>query len=241
MQVEKISNTQIRFIFNSHDLAMRNMNIENVGQKGFFSSGHNLLQEIATYVQSDPDFVGPPQSLMFEASLDGNNGIVVLVTKVQSDTMSDCENNIAQALRSLYEHADAYAGGFANGDSYSQRPTGRGRRTSNYTATRETNAQKLAVYEFENFDILVDAIVQIPATHYLNSSLYKLDGKYFLAIESRRHTSGIANSERYAYVLREYAKKVQMPLGKLNERAELLLKNTAIAKLHKYADSTQNE
>jgi len=81
MKVERVSDTQMRFIFMPQDLAARNMSMSDVVAPQP-NRPHGLFQEITGILQTEYGFASFGTPLMFEATVASDQSLSILVTKM---------------------------------------------------------------------------------------------------------------------------------------------------------------
>jgi len=242
MQVEKLSNTQIRFLFTNDDLQARNINVQDMVTNASPNAGQ-LFQEITTYVQSDPDFFGANGSLMFEASFASDNSLSVLVTKLNPDTAGQYGNIQGMMGGIAQSFANHMPNGFNhNGQQYNAVPPqnwGNQHRHPHPQHRRpKQHRSKVAgsgyiMYAFDNFDIMAKAAAHVPSSYGGASHVCKLDGKYMLMLQN--NTSH--NIGKFMAQLSEFGQKQPpnpLAVSQLQEHGEVVILNGAVEKLKVY-------
>jgi negative regulator of genetic competence, sporulation and motility len=250
MRVERISNTQIRFIFMAQDLAERDININDF-LTHTTNKTHVLFQEITSMLQDEYEFAAVGTPLIFEASMT-HDSLSVLVTKIGensknsesgitgfqniiNDLMSKFgqndlgDNNLELVSASLYPNSIYKSGKIPA----HMRPNGN---VKPRVHKKKPNPESgYTVFAFDNFDTLAAAAARVNENYKGRSHVYKLNGKFNLVLQN----FGIADysTKKFETQLSEFGQKqAASPLiyNKMLEHGEVIIAEDAICKLKEY-------
>lgn len=208
MKIEKISNTQVKFLLTGKDLLERGIN------KNDFHLGSdkikNLIKEITEQAAMtcgfEPDEHGATP-IMIEAAPFENDGILIIVSKVNDDfNIKEKFNGIPETIGERhYIQSDI-----------SEAP---------YTSMDSGN---IAVYSFDNLDRVERACKSAIQYYSGNSSLYKLNNRFYLLLLN--DSINITSYESFDILMNEFGQKHISNLitkGYLSEYGEIIIENNA--------------
>lgn len=208
MKIEKISNTQVKFLLTGKDLLERGIN------KNDFHLGSdkikNLIKEIteqaALTCGFEPDEHGATP-IMIEAAPFENDGILIIVSKVNNSyDIKEKFNAIPETLSERH---------YIQGDI----------KESPFTITDKSN---IAVYSFDSIDG-VERACKAGAEYYKGAgSLYKLNNRFYLLLLS--DNINITSYESFDILMNEFGQKHISNLiskGYLSEYGEIIIENNA--------------
>lgn len=212
MKIEKISESQIKFILTQSDLSERNIKIEDLTSPS--EKTQALFRDIMEQAMEEYGFSSENTPLMVEAVPVGLDGIMIIVTKI--DSTDDSENKFKLVSQT--------------------KEMRRFKKKSITNFESETKSEKnIRIFSFEKLDDVIDVAIRISHYYHGNNSLYKYQNKYFLLIQNDM-TSDHLNTDDLEMILNEYGQKhISNILSKyyLLEHGEVILKTSAIKTLAK--------
>ena len=209
MKIEKISNTQMRFVLMTQDLEDRDIKITELSYAS--DKTQQLFREIMQLVQDEQEFTSENTPLMFEAMRMGVDGLVVVVTKISEgldaekkfSLIPQAKNECRYKRNDMIETSDTQ-----DEDSYS-------------------------VFSFADIDIMAAAADRLH--FYGPSQVYKMDGQYFLLLQNE--TKDLLTTGEMEAILYEFGRKhISNTISQnyLAERGEIIISEDAITKLRGY-------
>ena len=242
MKIEKVSENQIKFVLTNEDLRMRNMKLDELAYGS--EKTQELFREITERACNEYGFnTSGNVPLVIEAIPMNSGSIMIVMTKVASPEYfgeSPGFNDLADGREMPSPFKDAYN---ALNRSAPARGMPRKRRNDKQTAGSErsgaesTPIPKQSVFAFNSFDLVVQAALRLAGNMQNNTILYKLRGKYYLAIEN----ASPLTSANHEIVLQEYGTKLGSPDASkeismmfLAEHGEIIIKRNAIRILAAY-------
>ena len=211
MRIERISETQVKFILSKSDLEERNIKVNELAYGS--EKTHRLFQEMMRQAQAECNFESDNTPLMVEAMPVGQNHVVIVVTKI-SDSMEE-----ERPLNLLPCEGDKFkTHGLQEPITYPDQQT-----------------ETIAIFSFNNMDEAVQASKRLHDYFMGQSRLYKSNNRYFLVIQEESSAAyALYEAET---VLHEYGEKhLSNNLSEpyLHEHAELLIDQQAIEKMAWY-------
>ena len=212
MKIEKISETQVKFILSKTDLEERNIKINELAYGS--EKTHRLFQEMMRQAHLECNFESENTPLMVEAMPVGRSHVVIVVTKISDNTEEEHPLNLFPQ---------------AHGNSHFK--------THGLKEPETSVRQKdsLAIFSFNKLDDTTFAAKRLHDYFMGQSRLYKCDNRYYLVVQEDACAAyALIEVET---VLHEYGEKhVSNDLSEvyLAEHGELLIKNQAIEKLAWY-------
>ena len=211
MKIEKISNTQMRFVLMTQDLEDRDIKITELSYAS--DKTQQLFREIMQLVQDEQEFTSENAPLMFEAMRMGVDGLVVVVTKISEGLDAEKKFNLIPQAKNecRYKRNDVIEeSSIQDEDSYS-------------------------VFSFADLDIMAAAADRL-CTHFSGpSQAYKMGGRYFLLLQNE--TKDFFTTGEMEAILYEFGQKhISNTISQnyLAERGEAIISENAIAKLRSY-------
>lgn len=207
MKIEKISDTQIKFILSKTDLEDRNIKLEELTNPN--DKTQDLFRDIMEQALEECNFSSENAPLMVEAMPVASDGIMIIVTKLTD------KDSVENKLTLLSQNKEV-------------------RRFKRKTISAEEQPARgeeiLAIYSFETLDDVIDVSIRLNECYHGASTVYKYSGKYYLLLQNDecRNKNDFAHLE---YILSEYGQKhVSTPLSKyyLLEHGELIIQSPAI-------------
>lgn len=206
MRIEKINENQIKFILSKTDLNERSIKIEELVIPNYKTQ--KLFKDIMDKALEEYGFESADTPLMVEAMPSSSDGIMIIVTR----------------LRDIPGGQGGYK---ALADARNLRKF-KSKGINRFTAENETETEyDIMVHSFDKLDDVINLCIRIAPNYNGPSSLYKLDGRYFLVMESNKDLE---------IILGDYATKhIGSSLSKyyLKEHGETIAATAAIQKLAK--------
>lgn len=210
MRIERISDKQMKFVLMADDLRERDICIGDLSYGS--EKTQQLFREITGIVQEEDGFAQGETPLMLEAMKQGLDSLIVIVTKIDGDTMQN-ENNF-----SLIPSAKREC---------------RFKRRGRYAKTLDTpNEISYSIFSFESFDILAAAVIRLPQNYKGKSQVHKHAGLYYLALTNE--TEDTSTTQSMEAVLYEFGRKhisCDISHSYLLERGEAIIADNAVEKL----------
>jgi len=211
MKIERISETQMKFILMHTDLEERDIKINELSHSS--DKTQRLFKEIIQLAQDEGAFTSESTPYKIEAMRVGVDSLAVMVTKLDAD---DFEKH------------------------YNLEPAAKGRcryKRNDYIDQPEYPGEDShSVFSFGSLDMAATACEAICLVFYGESRLYKLDGRYCLWLlnetEDDRTTSDLEA------ILQEFGQKhVSNAISKqyLAEHGEVIIAEDAVGKLGLYS------
>ena len=206
MRIEKISETQVKFILSKSDLAEHDVKLNELAYGS--EKIHRLFQEMMKRANSVFDFKTDNAPLMVEAMPVGTSHVVIVVTKVAEEKdAADLPNNM------------------------NQDPSGY--KTHGMTDNATYELDNLSIFSFSTLDDATMAAKRLQDYFIGQSCLYKCDDRYFLTINDEIDFAlfeiELALSE---YGERHISNDISVSY--LTEHGELIISQQAVEKLAHY-------
>jgi len=217
LEIERVSDNQIKFILTKHDLRERNINI---GELAYGSEKtQELFREMMLQALVEHDFQTENTPLMIEAIPISQESIIIVVTKVTSADEIEDKFNFLRGAREVQTI---------------QRP----RRKSKNFPRHKPNLQNdhILIYSFDSLDTLTGLSVRLFNSFLGESIVYKYKNRYYLVLENDNAIQQNIYTDIEG-VLSEYGQKhVSTVVSKhfLIEHGEIIIKSNAIALLTEY-------
>lgn len=212
MKIEKVSDTQLKLTLTKADLAERDIQLEDLIRPG--EKTQQLFRDLMEQVMEECDFVTENTPLMVEAVPVGLDGIMIIVTKVDSK-----DKQKGDTVLDLFSQA---------------KDLRRFKKKSLSTEESETKSDSdILVYSFAQLDDVIDVSMRLDTHFRGDSSLYKNEGRYFLVLQGNTYTAE-ETLDDLEVLLDEYGERhVSTPLAKyfLNEHGDVLIADHAVSAL----------
>ena len=212
MKIEKISETQVKFVLSKTDLEERNIKINELAYGS--EKTHRLFQEMMRQAHMECNFESENTPLMVEAMPVGRSHVVIVVTKI-SDTIEE------EKPLNLFPQAHGNDMFKTHG---LQEPV-----------QDVQQVESLAIFSFNQLDDATLAAKRLHDYFMGQSRLYKCESRYFLVVQEDAHAAyALFEAET---VLHEYGEKhVSSGLSEnyLAEHGELMIEHQAVEKLAWY-------
>jgi len=245
MNVERLNDNQIRFVFHAQELAARDISMNDILTRST-DKAQGLFQEITALLQNEFAFSVAGTPLVFEAAV-SQDGLSILVTKVTDQNgmgptggfgfpgMQGMINNVISQISK---------GGYA--------PVGPNQPPHGMPAPQGSNVHPqhppgnlppapesgYAVYSFENLDMLAAATARIGTSYCGNSHVYKMDGKYFLILQDEGKS--VKSTKRFDVMLSELGQREissSLSYNRMLEYGEVVVAEDAVGKMRIYSNS----
>ncbi|HAN10784.1 MAG TPA: hypothetical protein DCP90_09275 [Clostridiales bacterium] len=205
MKIEKINDSQIKFILSKTDLKSRNIELSDLAYGS--EKTQQLFHDIIQKAFEDYNFNTSNTPTMIEAIPVSKTSIMIVVTKIKNPL------EIEEKISSIY---------------HNQAPLVK----SNSTVFKSINSI-LSIYCFKTLDDIINMITKISnRISDVSSSLYKYDCEYYLVFYVNSNNDAINNLD---YIISEYTDKCvtnnKLFISHLSEHGELLIGDMAVQKL----------
>ena len=211
MRIERISETQMKFVLMNHDLEERDISINELSHSS--DKTQELFREIMQLAQDEGAFSPEHSPFMIEAMRVGADSLAIIVTKMDAAELERRFSLIpATKGRCRFKRK-----GFIHQPDY-------------------PGEESQMVFSFTSLDIAATAAAAINMVFSGESQLYKHDGQYFLWMQNE--TEDDRPSSELEAILLEFGKKhMTNGLGRqfLAEHGEAVITEDAVGKLNVYA------
>jgi len=212
VKIEKISDTQIKFVLNKSDLSDRNIKLSELAYGS--EKTQELFHEMMDQAFIEYGFKSENAPLMIEAIPVTLDSIIVLVTKVSHNKDKDMMNRLNL---------------FSNNESTPKNNVLNNNLNNSLNNIMNTNPKSdILIYSFKSLEDITSISIIMKNYFKGSSSVYKDNGIYFLILEDLHSTKIDLNN-----ILGEYAKKHISTLKSkyyLIEHGEVIIKESAIEK-----------
>jgi len=210
MRIERISETQMKFVLMSYDLVERDINISELSHSS--EKTQELFREIMQLAQEEGSFSSEHTPFLIEAMREGVDSLTVMVTKMDAADLERRFSLIPAAKGSCRFKRN----GFIEQPEY-------------------TSEDSQIVFSFEGLDMVAAAADAICTIFDGESQLYKLNGQFFLWIQNE--TEDDRTTGDLETILLEFGQKhASNGLGQqyMAEHGEVVIASDAIGKLSLY-------
>ena len=211
MKIERISETQVKFVLSKSDLEERNIKMNELAYGS--EKTHRLFQEMMRQAHMECNFESDNTPLMVEAMPVGKSHVVIVVTKISDSCEDEKPLSLLPAAHGKFKTHDL------------QEPA----------AEPLQQTELMAVFSFIQMDDSVLAAKRLQDYFMGQSRLYKCDNRYFLVIQEDSNAA-YALHEAEA-VLHEYGEKhvaSRLSENYLLEHGELMIAQQAVEKMAWY-------
>lgn len=215
MKIEKINDSQMKFILNHSDLEDRGIRFVELEYGS--DKTRELFKEMIEQANIEYDFEPDDSPLMVEAIPITSDSIMVIVTKMSCLEDLDIKLN-------LFASAGIHNLQFNRDDTHSHNQYQRSETTISHKA--RPRSSNIAIYVFNTLDEIINISKQADSIYNGRSSVFKHDEKYFLVLEGRL-------LEKTISLFNEYAQKYSTNLKSkyhLIEHGEIITKDKALEK-----------
>ena len=236
MKIEKISENQIKFLLTHEDLMKRNMQVKELAYGS--AKAQELFREIMERAAVECDFhMTPDTPLVIEAIPVDKMGMNVVVTKVTKPNGSGFESFFSSIFGNQLQIPGGIFPkmpfGFSDDDlsfGASLKPTAPPDGAKPQNKPKE---QPYTIFTFDNLDDVAQACAYIKRP-FNNSSVYKLDGLYYLVFENSQKEKLTTHQEALVaeHGRRSNGSSLSMPY--LAEHGEVIIKTHAVPILSTY-------
>ncbi|MCL2456355.1 MAG: adaptor protein MecA [Defluviitaleaceae bacterium] len=212
MRIERISDTQIKFVLMTDDLEERDIKINELSYAS--DKTQRLFREIMTMVQDEQAFTEGETPLMFEAMRVGVDSLVIVVTKINEGIDREQTFNLIPAAQQECRYKKS---------SMIQQP-------------ETTDEESLSIFSFENIDLTAAGANRLPENFKGASQVFKMDGRFYLLLSNE--TEDIRTTGELESVLFEFGQKhISNIISRqyLSERGEIIIFENDLEKLKTYA------
>lgn len=221
MKIEKISDTQIKFILNREDFAERGLSLAELTYNS--EKVQRLFKDMMELAFVETGFEADRTPLVIEAVPISLDSVMVIVTKTDKENVAD------SPVSSLFSRLSR-----ENEEFLSAVKTEKFRNYQGITDGRQKRVPKnIAIYSFESLDDVSLAAARLNAFFRGASSLYKYEGKYYICLQLPFKTAVLKMGE-LENVLGEYGEKHvsnTVSRGFLLEHGETLINANAVNKM----------
>lgn len=209
MKIEKISNTQIKFLLTQADLDARNIQFFELSNNS--EKAKDLFRDIMAQAVETCDFSVENSPLMIEAVPIGDS-IMIIVSKVMD--VEDVQNNFTLIPPSKVERK------FIK------------KKPSIEFVPIPMDESNLSIYSFASLDIASSVSQRLLNFYDGDSQLYKFNNEYYLIIQSDSLVN-ISAEDADSIALEYGHKHISCVVSKayLDERGEVLIKTNAVSVL----------
>ncbi|MCL2707589.1 MAG: adaptor protein MecA, partial [Defluviitaleaceae bacterium] len=160
MRIEKISETQIKFILTNEDLAERNIKLNELSYGS--DKAQLLFQEMMQQAMSECEFETANIPLMMEAVPLGEEGVMVMVTKLTDAAEIEKKLSLFPLARTALKFKKA---------EIIEPPD------------ESPDEDSISVFSFDTLDAMAEAASRLSGIFCGVSKAYKLEGRYYLMMQ----------------------------------------------------------
>lgn len=186
MKIEKISDTQIKFILSKDDLAGKNIKLEDLSSSN--DKTKELFQDMLATALEEFGFAIDDAPLLVEALPVAMDSIMIIVTKIDSEEKSSEEPSQTAALPAISNDIHKFK-----------------RKSITVHRNDALDNSNVLIYSFNALDDVIDVCSKIYTYSFKGSSLYKNDKKYYLILQSRKKDAD--SIEGSSFILNEFGIK----------------------------------
>ncbi|MEI3523126.1 MAG: adaptor protein MecA [Anaerotignum sp.] len=210
MKIERVSDTQLKLTLTKLDLAERDIKLEDLIRPG--EKNPQLFRDIIGQAMEECDFITENIPLMVEAVPVGLDGIMIIVTKVESKDKNSNPTELFNQAKDLHRFKKK---------TIRQQKKRKPKRTTTCWSTPSANWMTSLTYPSE----------WNPCTNGA-SSLYKNEGRYFLVMQGNTYTTE-ETIDHLETILIDADKRISTLLSKyyLAEHGETIISEEAIKAL----------
>ena len=208
MKVEKISETQIKFVLNQSDLMNRDIRLSELAYGS--EKTQQLFREMMEQAMAECNFNADNTPLMIEAVPLSSDSIMIIVTKVAETRDDDKHTNLLKHMREAKRQ-------------FQQRAQ------STIRLERVTDSQ-LTIYSFSSLDEAASATARLYGSFTGSNALYKNNGRFYLIIHNDNPDDKLSTAS-IELILNEYGQKhISTPLSAvyLEEHGEIIIQDDAV-------------
>ena len=209
MKIEKISDTQIKFILSKEDLAGKDIKLEDLTSST--EKTKELFRDMLAKALEECGFSIDDAPLLIEALPIAMDSIMIIVTKIDSE---EKENSS--------EDSETVSAKAKDNHKYK-------RKSINVHRSEPIGSTDTFIYSFEKLDDVIDVCIKINRRTINDSSLYKQFSKYYLVVSVNKDS--METFEKFSYILGEYGQKqnaTSLSKYRLMEYAETIIAEKAV-------------
>lgn len=217
MKIEKISDTQIKFLLTNEDLKEREIKLSELAQGS--EKAQAFFRDIMTEAMLDCGFDVGNTPLMIEARPVSMDSVIIIVSKVLQD--ESMEKKVSLVPKSLQER------------KFKQDDIKENLNINMNSDIEEIDEENIYLYSFKNFDDIISLAKRISDIYKGSSILYKFNDKYYLVLQK-----SVSLADEIEYIISEYGEKNRSnSISKyyLIEHGEVIIKEKALEKLYNLA------
>jgi len=205
MKIEKISETQVKFVLNKTDLVEKDIKITELAYGS--EKTQDLFREMMEQAYAECGFEAENTPLMIEAIPVTVDSIMIIVTKVSGSEDIETKFNLLPRAKdqSRFKKKNML-------DNQSSKP----------------EKVNIYIYSFNNLDDTIRLSTRLMGMYGGDSSMYKYNGEYFLVLDNH---SSFDNPNDFEAVVSEYGRKhVSGVISKyhLIEHGEAMIAESAV-------------
>ncbi|MDR1539525.1 MAG: adaptor protein MecA [Clostridiales bacterium] len=219
MKVEKLSETQIKFILSQTDLLDRNIRVNELAYNT--EKTEQLFREMMEQAMTQCQFNAENTPLMVEAIPLSVDSVMILVTKISDLEPCEKRQELLDKVREVRKRTQQET-------QYKKHAIAESRSESD----QNSSDSRLSIYSFATLDEVMVACTRLVGRIKGNSILFKSFGRFYLLISATE--PGDLSIESIELILNEYGQKHisnKMSAFYLIEHAETLVQDDAVRKL----------
>ena len=208
MKVEKISETQIKFVLNQSDLMNRDIRLSELAYGS--EKTQQLFREMMEQAMAECNFNADNTPLMIEAVPLSTDSIMIIVTKVAETRDDEKHINLLKHMREAKRQVQQHS-----------QPTIRLDRNSE---------SQLTIFSFSSLDEAASASARLFGSFTGKNALYKSEGRFYLIIHNDNPDDRLSTAS-IELILNEYGQKhISTPLSivYLEEHGEPIIQDDAV-------------
>ncbi|MDR1664474.1 MAG: adaptor protein MecA [Clostridiales bacterium] len=212
MKIEKISDTQVKFILTRADLADRNIKMSELSYGS--EKAQQLFQEMMQQAMMEYDFESANIPLMVEAVPISGEGVMIVVTKLSEAEGMENKLDLVPLARAAMRFKRA---------EFIEPPE------------ESPEEDSISVFSFDALDTLAAAAAKLRPNFSGVSKAYKMDGRYFLMLQNETEDNRTtADLEAFLYEFGQKHVSNTISRQYLAERGDPLIASGAVEKLSTY-------
>lgn len=210
MKIEKISDTQVKFILSEEDLADKDLKLEDLTTTS--DKTKELFQEILAKALDECGFEIDDAPLMVEALPVSLNSIMIIVTKLSDETDSDLSAKTSSIPPIISKDLHRYK-----------------KNSIKIHTLEKSEDSSMSIYSFVSLDNVIDVCARLSDMLLTSSSVYKLNKRYYLVLQSENEPE-----VKHLCALNEYGQRETANIlvkYRLMEHGETIISQDAVEKL----------
>lgn len=216
MKIEKISETQIKFLLTNEDLKERKIKVSELAQGS--EKAQAFFRDIMTEAMLDCGFDASDTPLMIEAMPIAVDSVMIIVSKVGED--NDIDKKVSLVPQSLDKRKFKQQGIkiIENNSNFINEST---------SSKEDLDEENVYIYSFIKLDDIINLSERLYQVYKGKNVLYKYEDRYFLLLQN----NNISFSSEVDHIISEYGQKhISTIISKyhLEEHAEPIIKENAI-------------